>query len=324
MKLPDPTPTSEEQLAAIAARHGIRFQQARPVEQSGIINSVYFLDDDLVLRIPRNHPTHVIHARREAIAIPAAIAAGVRTARLVAFDERCDIVPVPYLIVERVRGVNLESFEPEPIAMPGVWRELGRDLARLHTGAGPATLSSLSPGIDFDFTDPRLMAEQLAVDGWISPTEVRWLLLWLEGLAPAAARPVKTRFVHADVQMSNIMVDPQSRRFRALIDWGCAGLGDAAGLDFVPMPLAAVPLLLAGHREVAPLDDDDSAEARILWWRLRMLLSVMPRGAARGMSWGERPIAWLFDLARFFSEPPNDRWRAIAPSSFVGGAKFEV
>jgi len=83
--------------------------------------------------------------------------------------------------------------------------------------------------------------------------------------------------------------------------------------DFLAMPLRAVPFLLAGHREVAPLDEDDAAEVRILWRRLQLLLSTLPRGAAKDCSWGERPVAWLIDLFRFFLDPLDVRWKAIAP-----------
>jgi hypothetical protein len=79
------------------------------------------------------------------------------------------------------------------------------------------------------------------------------------------------------------------------------------------MPLAAVPHLLAGYRQIAALDDDEHAELRILRGRLHALLSVLPRGAAPGMQWGERPTAWLVDLMRFFQHPPSDTWEALGP-----------
>jgi hypothetical protein len=47
------------------------------------------------------------------------------------------------------------------------------------------------------------------------------------------------------------------------IDWGDARWGDAAD-EFVGPPLRAVPHMLAGYRQVSPLDDDETAEARIL------------------------------------------------------------
>ena len=114
------------------------------------------------------------------------------------------------------------------------------------------------------------------------------------------------------MQISNILVNTDSLRYEALIDWGCAARRDGV-VDFMPMPFAAVPHLLAGHREIAALDDDDHTEQRILLGRLRTLLAILPRGAAPDMQWGERPIAWLVDLLRFFQHPPNDVWRALAP-----------
>ena len=65
---------------------------ARPIESSGIINTVISLDDRYVLRIPRNHDAHVEQTIVEAQAIPLAVAAGVRTPRLVACDDlRADL-----------------------------------------------------------------------------------------------------------------------------------------------------------------------------------------------------------------------------------------
>jgi hypothetical protein len=83
----------------------------------------------------------------------------------------------------------------------------------------------------------------------------------------------------------------------------------------MPMPFAAVPYLLIGYRQIAELDDDEHAELRILRGRLHTLLSVLPRGAAPGMQWGERPTAWLVDLMRFFQHPASDTWRALGPPS---------
>lgn len=312
MKLPDPVPLSTVALAAIAARHGLTFTRCEPVPSAGIINSVYLLDDALVLRVPRNHPAHADQARREAIAIPVATAAEVRAPHLVAFDDARDLLPVPYLIVERVRGVSLESLPTEPADVPDVWRALGRDLARLHLGAAADPPANRPPGWADGLADPRLLVEQRVADGWLSPFEARWLSRWLERLAPLATGPVPNRFCHADVQMANLLVDPITRAYLALIDWGCAHWLDPA-FDFLGMPLRAVPFILAGYRELASRDDDVT-EARILWRRLQLLLSVLPRGAAKGCSWGERPVAWLVDLLRFFLEQSDDAWRAVGPA----------
>src|SRR5215472_13511633 len=313
MKLPNRVRVSPEALLAIAARHGLGKRAMTPINEMGIVNTVYLLGDDMLLRVPRDHPAHIAQAEVEAVAIPAARAAGVRTPGLVAYDNSGDFLPVPYLIVERVHGVALGRLDLEPGATPDVWRELGRDLALLHIGvdqegpAGKVARAQAPP-------DPRELVEKRGADGWFTGLEARWLGAWLERLAPAASSATADRFLHLDVQATNVMVRSGSLDYLAILDWGCAGWGDPAW-DFFGLPLRAAPFLLDGHREVAPLDGDDTAEARILWRHLQCSLSVLPRGAAPGLSWGERPLAWLLELLRFFLEPPPRRWRELAPAT---------
>jgi aminoglycoside phosphotransferase (APT) family kinase protein len=316
MKLPDPAPISADAFAAIAARHNLAFSTGQLCPAAGIINSVYFLGESFVLRVPRNHPAHVDQARREAKAIPLAVAAGVRTPQLIGFDDTRDILPVPYLVVERIHGVSFESLSLEPENAPDVWRALGRDLARLHRGVALGDQSHLPPGWGDDLADPRHLVDERVADGWISSLEARWLLRWLERLVPFVSETVPSCFCHADVQMTNVLVDLGSHEYRALIDWGCAQWTDPA-FDFLAMPLRAVPLILAGYREVAGDSADDVIEARILWRRLQLLLATLPRGAAKDCSWGERPVAWLIDLLRFFMDQPDRGWRAVAPDQRV-------
>lgn len=307
MQIAPPVPVTDEALAEIAERVGLPGERVAPLPSAGIVNSIYALGDAHVLRIPRRGPEHAAQARREASAIPMAVAAGVRTAGLVAFDDSCTVLPVPYLVVERLSGTSAESIPAGAVDEPGTWQELGRDLARVHTVTGIAGDGTIA---GFDFPDPRTLVDRRVEDGWISGIDARWFAEWLDRLAAAgAAETPTTCLVHGDVQWSNVLV--AGRRYQALIDWGCARVDDPAA-DFVAMRLVAVPHLLAGHRDLAPLPGDDGAEARILWRRLQMLLAVLPRGAAPGTSWGERPVAWLIDLLRFFSDPP-ERWRPLAP-----------
>lgn len=312
MKLPDHVPVSPEAARAIADRHGLGDRSLVRLTDTGIINAVYLLGDDLVLRVPRHHEAHAAQARAEAVAIPAARAAGVRTPALVAYDDGCDVLPVPYLVVERVHGQPLSDQDLDPAHTPDIWREVGRDLARLHTRAEPAG----AVGELWVRPDPRELVEQRAADGWFTTLEARWLGAWLERLAPAALPgPAVGRLLHRDPQATNVIVEPRvsgSSAYVAILDWGCAGLGDPAW-DCFGMPLRAVPFVLEGHREVAPLDDDETAEARVLWRHLQWSLAHLPRGAVPGQSWGERPLAWLLELLRFFLDGPPPRWRSLAP-----------
>lgn len=309
MKLPDHVPVSVEAAAAIAARHGLGNRPLTRLDDAGIINRVYLLGDDLVLRVPRGHPAHVAQARVEAVAIPAARAAGVRTPALIAYDDACDLLPVPFLITERVEGRTLSRLDVDPDQTPEVWRQVGRDLGRLHTRAQPAG----PVGDLWNFPDPRQVVEQRVADGWFTTLEARWLGRWLDRLATIALpTPPVQRLLHRDVQTTNIMVGVAEPVYVALFDWGCAALGDPAW-DFFGMPLRAVPFVLEGHREVAPLDDDEGAEARILWRNLQGILAHLPRGAVPGQSWGERPLAWLLEVLRFFLDGAPPSWRELGP-----------
>jgi aminoglycoside phosphotransferase (APT) family kinase protein len=310
VKLPEHTPVAPEALAAILARHNLGDRRLAPLAQTGIINAVYALGDDLVLRVPRNHPAHAEQARREALAIPAARAAGVRTPRLVAYDDALDLLPVPYLVVERVPGAALGQLEGDPAEAGGVWREVGRELARLHAVAPSEALSALPS--EGGPPDPEASIEQRLAEGWFSAVEARWLRAWVARLRPLVAPPSTPRLIHGDVQSTNVMVDPAGGEYRALIDWGCAQQGDPA-VDFLGMPLRCVPAVLAGHREVAPLDGDATAEARIVWHHLGVVVAFLRRGAVPGVAWGEQPVGMLVDLLRFFMEERGERWRAVGP-----------
>jgi aminoglycoside phosphotransferase (APT) family kinase protein len=310
MVLPEVVPVGAEALAAIAKRHGLSWDSVEELRSPGIINSVYGLGAGYVLRVPRRHPGHIEQAVREAATIPIVVAAGVRTAALVAFDDTREILPVPYLIVDRIDGVDAESGPPYGYDLPGLWRAVGRDVARLHAVLPGAAVPLTGPPRGRPFADPRILVDQRARDGWISPVEARWLGRWLDALVDAGATDAPACLVHGDLQMSNVLVS--NGRYRALIDWGCARLDDPV-MDLVATPFQAVPELLAGHREVADLADDDRAEARILWRRLQLLLAVLPRGAAPERTWGERPVAWLMDALRFFIETDDPAWRALAP-----------
>lgn len=310
MDLPSFPELTDETLAALAARHGFAGMRIAPLPAIGICNALFLLGDDLILRVPRAHPTFAALARKEAVAVPAARAAGVRTPELIAFDDSLALLPVPYTIYVRVPGETLELLRLEPDTTPAAWRDVGRDLALLHAGVraeGPvAALASET------LDDPRSRVEELARKGYFSPVEARWFTSWLERLAPAALAPMPPRFIHNDVQATNIIVGPERHEYRALLDWGSCGWGDPAH-DFAAMPLRAVPFLLAGYRAVRPLDADATAEARIVWRHLQIALWLARRGPQPGLSWGEQPLGMLVEVLRFFLERPGEPWAALAP-----------
>jgi Ser/Thr protein kinase RdoA (MazF antagonist) len=306
MKLSPLPALRPETLRAIVARHGLRVTTFTRLRTVGICNGHWLLGDDLVLRVPRLALNAARAVRRETVVVPRARAAGVRTAAVVAYDEALDLLPVPYAIYERARGVTLGPLQLEPDETVCAWRALGHDLALLHTRiehAHPLDLLRHEAPEDI-----RPLAEARARQGYISAVEARWLVAWLGRLAPAALAPVALRFCHADAQSSNVMVAARTRAYVALLDWGDAQWRDPAW-DCAGMPLRAAPHVLAGHREVAPLECDDTAEARIIWRHLHLALALLERRPQPALAWGERPLGMLLEVLRFCKEAPTGRWQ---------------
>lgn len=304
---PRPIPITPLQVAAITAALGVPKVPLEPIESIGIINSVYRLGDRLILRVPRDHPGHVRQAHREAQAIPAAVDAGVSTPPLVHFDDTLEILPVPFLVVHRVPGMNAESCGVVPPEPPELWRRVGQDVARLHLSRTPPPPGEPWPD---ERRDPRDLVDLRADEGWISPLEAGRLRAWLDRLAPLVT-PTSPAFIHGDLQMSNVLVDSASHDYRALIDWGGARLGNPAD-DFSTVPLGAVEPMLKGYREVAP-GEPVTTEASILWRRLQLVLRLLPRGAAPGWAWAERPVARLTDMLLHFHHVTDSTWRDLGP-----------
>jgi aminoglycoside phosphotransferase (APT) family kinase protein len=308
MKLPAFPKVTRSILGAISLRHGVGARTFSRLPEIGIFNAIYAAGDDLILRIPRTHPAFTSAARKEAVVAPAARAAGVRTPALIAFDDSLDLLPVPYTIYQRIQGATLGLLDREPEDTPNLWREIGRDLALLHTGVPDA--GAIAEIAGERLPDPRVLLDEIALEGYFTAMEARWLSGWLDRLAPAALAQMPRRLLHGDLQTTNIMVRDDSLEYLALLDWGSAGWGDAAW-DFAGVPLRAAPWLLAGHRDIAPLDSDETAEARVLWRHLQLALLVLRRGPLPNRSWAERPMAMLLEVMRFLIEAPKGVWRDL-------------
>jgi aminoglycoside phosphotransferase (APT) family kinase protein len=285
----------------------ISTDQITPLRDIGITNKMYRFGDHLMLRVPRNHPYLFDLLRKEARVVPAARAVGVHTPAIVAFDDSCTVLPAPYSLYERVAGETLGLLDLEPEATPEVWRALGRDLALLHT---QITLEALPPEELGHCDDLRANLEQLASAGHFTLMEARWFERLLDRLAPYALAALPPRFLHGDTQSTNLMVRPDTLEYQAVLDWGGCGWGDPAW-DFVGIPLRAVPFMLEGHRQIAPLDADETTEARILWRQFQIALWSFSREPQPEHSWGERPAAMLIEIMRFLLESPDPRWKAL-------------
>jgi aminoglycoside phosphotransferase (APT) family kinase protein len=303
LNLPDFPTLDDAALEVIGSRFGVRLSDIAQLPQVGIFNAIFALGDDLILRVPRAHHAFTEAIHKEAQVVPLARALGLSTPELVALDDTCDVLSVPFGVWRRVHGRTLGLLDLEPDAVPDVWRAVGRDLARLHAGIGA---HGVLAGFELEaLPDAVALADRLEGIGVYGRSEARWLRSWLERLSAQGGSAPRC-FLHGDLQTTNIMVS-DVLEYRALLDWGACGWGDPAW-DFAGVPLGVVPMMLEGYREV--WSTDAGMEARILHRHLQMALFLMTRAGQPHKSWAERPLGVMLAVLRFLQDAPEP-WRGL-------------
>jgi Ser/Thr protein kinase RdoA (MazF antagonist) len=261
----------------ILARHGIAASPALMARQG--LGAFTWQAGDFVVKIARDGCGDEL--RREAIVGPAARAAGVRTPCLVANGDGA------YNVWQRVDGEPLGKTNDA-----SQWREVGRQLARLHAIDHCEDARALL--LRRNKRDARPHLHALAAD------RAAFFARWLDRLEDVPA--ADARLVHHDVHGLNVLCAADGA---TLIDWGDAGWADPASeLGSVPMPY--MTNLLAGYEEIASLGQE--AEARIL---RAVIGHAVRKLAERGR---ERP---LLDLMAFVTGDVSPRWRRWLPSDLL-------
>jgi hygromycin-B 7''-O-kinase len=304
----EPSPSA---LKLIAERHHLAAAaDLVKAPTQGVANHVYFLGEHLVLRIARPEPHFVADLRKEADVIPVVGQLGVRTPALVDFDDSCGLIDTPYMILQRVTGAT-PAIPKHPVTAPWgrVYRDLGADLARLHSAnLTPADL----PRVPVDERgDPRVGIANLASSGHISTDAAAWLTAWLDHLAHYLPDQPQFRLLHGDASPTNLLADTETTQLRALIDWGDAAWADPA-MDFAKLPLRAVTYALQGYLDGATADTHTAWSARVLrhhlsWALFRVAKPPNPDEA----TWNAQPASRLLDIMRFYLDGPPDPWRGL-------------
>ena len=286
------------ELVAIARRHGLAPPPGLPTPWTGATGHVFPLGD-VVVKIPFDTPPTIEAVATDAALAPFVRAKGVEVPELIAFDDSRSVLPVPFAIFRRVDDAeSLDRVSGNRTAVDKVWEAVGRQLALVHAvaeaGDIPITLRTFRQSPELD---PRPWVDDLQSRGMLTEDDVRWLRALLDRLAPDALANVPLTFCHGDVNAANVLVAARTGRFRALIDWAGAGWIDAAW-DFAGVSLDLVPSLLRGHRAVAPLPNDDTAEARICWCQIQIRLYAV-RNAPPDEALVERLARDIGQLRRF-------------------------
>jgi hygromycin-B 7''-O-kinase len=300
-----PTP---ELIDAILARHNLSRRAVVPLGNASAGSRIYLLGDDLVLRVPHEQPDNVHNLQAALTASNAAREAGVRTPRILLIDDTRDLLPVPYAILERVPGEPLSKHSPAPDLFARAWRDVGHDLALLHSRVSADGPAGALPTHDMRI-DPRPWLEELVAGGLVFGEEAEWLSRWLDALQETVWNDVPTAFCHGDMNGDNVLVHPGTFDYLAIVDWDGAGWMDPAW-DFVPAPISAVPWLLEGYREVAEVPGQTTAEARILWHHVQYAIFIWWRKQPQGRPLVEQGLARLRRGIATLLELPGARWLA--------------
>lgn len=254
---------SAEVIAELARRHGID-GTPEPMAATGMVNDAWRIGEH-VLRICVKEGCEG-EAANEARVVPLAIAHGVKTPALVAIGD----APRPYTIYRCVPGIPLGDLAPDPVRQAPLFREVGRELAKL---------ASIPVGDDWhreDTPDPRTQLAKSREAGVIDELTGAAAARYLDELEPRLVAPSRLTLIHRDIHPWNLLIDPDTLSLNAIIDWGDAHQSDPA-LDLSSMPALAHPAMLAGYREAGGVIDD-GFEARVEWagvalalWELRGL-----------------------------------------------------
>jgi aminoglycoside phosphotransferase (APT) family kinase protein len=292
---------SNEMLQAIVARHRLNLDgPIVPLESAGVVHALWCLGSKLLLRVPKNEAMCVADHRCEAAAIPLALDAGVRTPRLVVFDDSLELLAVPFSVVEYIEGENLTGLRPIDDRYQRAYEQLGEQLALLHRAPVPPSghpwLRTPGDSPAEAFFDEVIGAGLLHVDG------VAWLRQVCQRLDEATTEegsppPV---LLHNDMKPDNVMIDAVGDIH--LIDWGDCGYGDPAD-DFHALPMRALRPTLRGYRSTTMADP--SLEARVIRVVIARSLSMLRRTPLAGPSWYRPIAATLTDLLTFAIDEPS-------------------
>ena len=298
-------------LARIASGFEVDVAAIRPLP-AGEANHAWLLGDDLVLRIPRDSGQLADDLRKECAVIPIVRGTGVRTPEIVAFKERSAELGVPYMVLRRVPGADIERLALPATASETIYREVGRQLALLHGATANGAVASPLIPVEAGGDDPRQLLAPLVRDAALDGETAMWLRAWFDRLAPFVPADPPVVLIHGDIAPRNLMVDLASGEFRAMIDWGDAAFAEPA-MDFAKLPLAMLPATLEGYLG----QDNWSGNALRSWqaraFRYHLHWAVAAIGRRVPESGALRPpgpaMARLLVILRFLADTTNERWR---------------
>ncbi|MEQ4718465.1 aminoglycoside phosphotransferase family protein [Nonomuraea sp. B19D2] len=240
--------------------------------------------------------------RMEAAAYELAAQAGVPVATLLraGFDD--PVLGGDYLLLSALDGVSWNEVKPE--GGDALRRELGRHLARFNAVTGEV----------FGYPHAGIVGATwreafLAMVGALVGDTERWptplprpageILAVIEAASPVLDEVTTPRLVHFDVWQGNVFLDLSGPpRIQAIIDHERAFWGDPLAEFVTPTifgELTEDDPLLAGYREVTPLELTPAARTRLDLYRAYLYLILLVENGPR--QYPEDEYARLRDAA---------------------------
>jgi hypothetical protein len=158
--------------------------------------------DDLCVKVPHDSPGAVSSCLTHAAVAPAARRLGVRGPEVPAVHHLAD-VPVPLVVSRFPPGEPLPRAEHQT----AVWREVGRDLARLHGTTREQVDVELRTFTQHDEVDPRRLVEAVRDAGRLDDALAGTVFRLRDGLVDHVLPDERPVLCHGDVHTENVLVD---------------------------------------------------------------------------------------------------------------------
>ncbi|HUR08880.1 MAG TPA: aminoglycoside phosphotransferase family protein [Nonomuraea sp.] len=258
--------------------------------------------------------------RMEAAACELAAAAGVPVATLLGAGFDDPVLGGDYLLLGALDGVSWNDVKPDGEA--GLRRELGRLLARFNAVTGEVFGYPHAAITGGTWREAYLaMVGALLADTERYPTPLPLPAAEIGALLAAAA-PVldevtTPHLVHFDVWAGNVFLDlTGTPRIQAIIDHERAFWGDPLAEFVTPTifgELREDDPLLAGYREVTPVELTPAARTRLDLYRAYLYLILLVENGPR--QYPEAEYARIRDLATTSLMDVLDRLVGLAPGA---------
>ncbi|HLF07852.1 MAG TPA: aminoglycoside phosphotransferase family protein [Dehalococcoidia bacterium] len=269
-----PDPVLEAKYVLTLVRRHVPAVAVREVDESGGEARAYLVDDDKVLKVQRPHRLRDRTSLEKEVFFLNELASypEISVPRVLGYGREGD---VEYICMTRMHGVAARHLDLERDERRRVLRALGRALRQLH-GVGQEALrqSPLFPGdrSQEDFRGRLIRGFDQAVaavhaDGvWGLPVPPEALAERVMSTLPVASTLVA---LHSNPGPEHVFVDPVTKEFTGLIDFGDAYISHPA-FD-IRWPRRDDRLaILDGYRAEAPVND-----GFLVAWRAVQVLSDM-------------------------------------------------